>query len=114
MAYRSSGGGHRWSPGDTPERTGSIMGHQPDDASKPLDDAASGKAHSTRSGSSAERADNVAELGAAPRLASNSLMHSTLTREKSVKSAEELKRRGSVDERSATLTSGRLFIANPD
>ncbi|POR36787.1 Uncharacterized protein TPAR_03049 [Tolypocladium paradoxum] len=119
VPYRSSGGpstqgGQRWSPGDTPERTGSLLGQQPEEATKTMDDAASGKAQSSKSGSSAERADNVAELGNAPRLASKSLMHSALTREKSVKTAEELKRRGSVDERTATLTSGRLFIANPD
>ncbi|KAL6402216.1 hypothetical protein AUP68_14684 [Ilyonectria robusta] len=116
LAYRTSGGmgsqsSRRWSPGDTPERTGSMVDAMPEDI---VDDAASGKAQSTRSGSSAERADNVGELGTAPRLAANSLMHSALTREKSVKTAEELKRRGSVDERTSTLTSGRLFIANPD
>lgn len=116
IAYRSSGGmgsqhSRRWSPNDTPERTGSLVEATPEDQ---FNDSASAKAHSTRSGSSAERADNVGELGNAPRLASNSLMHSALTREKSVKTAEELKRRGSVDERTSTLTSGRLFIANPD
>jgi hypothetical protein len=47
-------------------------------------------------------------------LAPNSQKHFALGREKSVKSPEELKRRGSVDERTATLTSGRLYIANPD
>lgn len=118
VSYRTSGGtvtgagtqgGRRWSPGDTPERAGSLV-----DATTIIDDAASGRAQSTHSGSSAERADNVGELGAAPRLASKSLMHSALTREKSVKSPEELKRRGSVDERTATLTSQRLYIANPD
>ncbi|KAF5007748.1 hypothetical protein FDECE_5944 [Fusarium decemcellulare] len=119
MGYRSSGGmgsqhGRRWSPGDTPERTGSLAEAMPEDIVGGVDDAASGKAHSFRSGSSAERADNVGELGSAPRLAANSLMHSALTREKSVKSADELRRRGSVDERTSTLTSGRLFIANPD
>lgn len=119
LAYRTSGGpgpqgGHRWSSGDTPDRTESLTGPQPEDAAKAADDAASSKAHSSKSFSSGERADNVAELGGGPRLAGNSLMHSSLTREKSVKSAEELKRRGSVDERTATLTSGRLFIANPD
>jgi hypothetical protein len=41
-------------------------------------------------------------------------MHATLTREKSVKNPEELRRRGSVDERTSTLTSQRLYIANPD
>jgi hypothetical protein len=120
--YRASSGtitgpgvqpGRRWSPGDTPERAGSLA-EQPEDTMPIIDDAASGRAQSTHSGSSAERADNVGELGAAPRLASKSLMHSALTREKSVKSPEELKRRGSVDERTATLTSQRLYIANPD
>ncbi|RFU76789.1 hypothetical protein TARUN_5460 [Trichoderma arundinaceum] len=122
VSYRSSGGtvtgagtqgARRWSPGDTPERAGSLV-EQPEDGTPITDDAASGRAQSTHSGSSAERADNVGELGAAPRLASKSLMHSALTREKSVKSPEELKRRGSVDERTATLTSQRLYIANPD
>ncbi|OAQ99534.1 hypothetical protein LLEC1_05469 [Akanthomyces lecanii] len=76
-------------------------------------DAASGRAQSSRSGGS-ERRDDVLELGQGPKLAHNSKLHSALTREKSVKSPEELKRRGSVDERTSTLTSGRLFIANPD
>ncbi|KAF4962805.1 hypothetical protein FSARC_9143 [Fusarium sarcochroum] len=116
LAYRSSGGmgsqhSRRWSPGDTPERTGSLVEATPEDI---VDDAASGKARSMASGSSGERADNVGELSTAPRLAANSLMHSALTREKSVKSADELRRRGSVDERTSTLSSGRLFIANPD
>ncbi|KAF9874994.1 hypothetical protein CkaCkLH20_07688 [Colletotrichum karsti] len=119
--YRSSGGlgsgsGRRWSPGDTPERTGSLVEEKQEDT---LGDNASGRAMTTgSSGSSAERADNVGELGAlghdAARLASNSLMHSTVTREKSVKGADDLRRRGSVDERTSTLTGGRLYIANPD
>lgn len=117
--YRSSGGmgsqsGRRYSPGNTPERTGSLVETASEEIVGGPDDAASLKARSTRSGSSAERADNVGELGSAPRLASNSLMHSALTREKSTKTADELRRRGSVDERTSTLTSGRLFIANPD
>jgi hypothetical protein len=114
--YRSSGGpsgpGRRWSPNDTPEGSGSMMEERAEEVTG--DDAASVQAHSTKSGSSGERADNVTELSNAPRLASNSLLHSALTREKSVKSPEELRRRGSVDERTATLTSQRLFIANPD
>jgi len=123
IAYRSSGGlgsqrERRWSPGGTPERTGSMVdagaGIRQEDIVGGRSDAASGKARSTGSGSSAERADNVGELGNAARLAGNSLMHSTITREKSVKSPEELKRRGSVDERTATMTAGRLYIANPD
>ena len=71
---------------------------------------------STGSGSSGERADAVGELGTddAARLASNSLLKSTITREKSTKNPEELRRRGSVDDRTMTLSAGRLYIANPD
>ncbi|RAL62833.1 hypothetical protein DID88_004675 [Monilinia fructigena] len=68
--------------------------------------------------SSGERADGIADLnsGDAARLASNSLLKSSITREKSVKNPDELRRRGSVDERTTTMTlgAGRLFIANPD
>lgn len=120
LNYRSSagsglqmtGGGsqnsRRWADSNgenTPERRGSLADGSMSD--KRASDAASG--------SSGERADDVPDLSsAAARLASNSLMNATLTREKSVKNPEELRRRGSVDERTMTLTSGRLFIANPD
>jgi hypothetical protein len=123
LAYRTSGGhgslsSRRWSPGDTPDRTGSLVEEHQAEFVSGQEDVASVKARSTASGSSAERAeraDNVADLNtSAPRLASNSLLHSALTREKSVKNPEELRRRGSVDERTATLTSQRLYIANPD
>lgn len=120
IAYRTSVGhgslnSLRRSPGDTPERSGSIVEDPTGEAvGAAQEDSASTKAHSIRSGSSAERADNVGELTTAPRLASNSLMHSALTREKSVKNPEELRRRGSVDERTTTFTSQRLYIANPD
>ncbi|KAI8627629.1 hypothetical protein F5Y19DRAFT_465581 [Xylariaceae sp. FL1651] len=115
LAYRNSGsigqGGKKWSPTDTPER-GSMVD---DPEYKPGDDRIE-RAQSTHSGSSAERADALPELGGSgtAKLASNSLLNAALTREKSVKNPEELKRRGSVDERTMTLTSGRLFIANPD
>ncbi|KAM0328727.1 hypothetical protein ACHAQA_005140 [Verticillium albo-atrum] len=120
LAYRTSGasGGAKWSPGDTPERTGSIVEERAG-GDVVLGDAASEKARSMASGSSGERADGLGELGGtsnpAARLASNSLMNSTVTREKSVKTVDELKRRGSVDERTSSLnTTGRLYIANPD
>jgi hypothetical protein len=118
LAYRTSMGtpslnGRRYSPNDTPERAGSLMGETAT-AHGPADDTASAKAQSIGSGSDAERADQVTDLAEAPRLASNSLIHSALTREKSVKNPDELRRRGSVDERTATLSSTRLFIANPD
>ncbi|AEO56276.1 hypothetical protein MYCTH_2301019 [Thermothelomyces thermophilus ATCC 42464] len=121
MPYRSSGGlgpaggATKWSPGGTPDRTGSLVGIKSSDQSPPADDAASGTAKSFGSGSSNERLDNVPELnGASSHLANNSKRNATVAREKSVKSVEELKRRGSVDERTMTLTAGRLYIANPD
>jgi hypothetical protein len=123
IGYRSSGGlapsgslvgGRRWSPGDTPERTGSMVEEQVEYDGQLRDDAASGKAQSMASGSSGERADNVPDLGGSSRLQMNSATHAAVTREKSVKSVDDLRRRGSVDERSMTLTTGRLFIANPD
>ncbi|KAK4251030.1 hypothetical protein C7999DRAFT_37920 [Corynascus novoguineensis] len=121
MAYRSSGGlgpasgATRWSPAGTPDRTGSLVENKPSDQSPPADDSASGRAKSFASGSSGERLDNVPELnGASSHRANNSMRNAALTREKSVKTVDELKRRGSVDERTMTLTSGRLYIANPD
>jgi hypothetical protein len=101
------------SAASTPDRTGSMATHQQEEARASADDAASGRAQSSGSGGS-ERRDDVGELGVAPKAAPNALLNAALTREKSVKTAEELRRRGSVDERTATLTSGRLFIANPD
>ncbi|KAI1759857.1 hypothetical protein GGR53DRAFT_117842 [Hypoxylon sp. FL1150] len=119
LAYRvsgasSQGGGKpRWSPGGTPERAGSMVIE--DVEYTPGDDKLD-RAQSTHSGSSAEKADALPELGSASaaKLASNSLLNAALTREKSVKNPEDLRRRGSVDERTMTLTAGRLFIANPD
>ncbi|KAI0998126.1 hypothetical protein K3495_g10067 [Podosphaera aphanis] len=72
--------------------------------------------HSAGSGCSGERADSLPELNPADaaRLASNSLHKSTILRKKSFKSPEELQRRGSVDDRTATMSTVRLFIANPD
>ncbi|KAF4120594.1 hypothetical protein GMORB2_3032 [Geosmithia morbida] len=128
-SYRTSGGhgsmtsrnSQRWA--DTPSRPGSMSDSQAQlhgpgqfvDEDAVAVAASRSETRSTHSANSdGEKADNVAELGGAPRLASNSLLHSALTREKSVKNPEELRRRGSVDERTATLTSQRLYIANPD
>ncbi|KAH9905058.1 hypothetical protein F4778DRAFT_770259 [Xylariomycetidae sp. FL2044] len=117
IPYRTSGslaqGGRKWSPGGTPERSGSMV---IEDAEYTPGDDKIERAQSTRSGSSAEKADALPELGnvSAAKLASNSLLNAALTREKSVRNPEDLRRRGSVDERTATLTAGRLFIANPD
>ncbi|RYP56399.1 hypothetical protein DL769_009921 [Monosporascus sp. CRB-8-3] len=120
-AYRISSGppqaGKKWSPGDTPERRGSLAESQAEyqPEYQPGEDKLD-RAQSTRSGSSAEKADALPELGQAnaAKLASNSLLNAALTREKSVKNPEELRRRGSVDERTMTLSTGRLYIANPD
>jgi hypothetical protein len=124
--YRSSGGlgttttqhsgSTRWSPSDTPERSGSLVEDKQGEQALAGDDARSGKARSFESGSSGERLDNVPELttGNTAHFANHSMKHATVTREKSVKSIDELKRRGSVDERAMSLTAGRLYIANPD
>lgn len=125
-ASNAQGGARRFSPGDTPERSSSLVDDLAGtgngtvgglDGSGDRDDVASVKARSTASGSSAERAeraDNVPDLGSAGRLPTNSTAHATITREKSVRTAEDLRRRGSVDERTMTMSTGRLFIANPD
>lgn len=121
MVYRTSGGllpsnshggSRRWSPGETPERTDSLADKETEMGAE---DSASGKARSFASGSDGERFDSVPDMTNAARRANNSLMNAALTREKSTKNPEDLRRRGSVDERTMTLTgTGRLFIANPD
>ncbi|KAI9845830.1 MAG: hypothetical protein M1837_004510 [Sclerophora amabilis] len=64
---------------------------------------------SSSSGSSAERENSFGDVGQIrPRSSS------PLAREKSVKSPDELRRRGSVDDRAMTMTGVRLFVANPD
>lgn len=87
-------------------------------ASHPVPD----RKNSSGSGSSAERGDSVQDLDAA-RVASNTLLKSGtrgagVGRQQSTRNPEELRRRGSVDERTATMTlssgMGRLYIANPD
>lgn len=119
LTYRTSSGPippqvTRHSSGSTPERTASLAKDTaPLTTTTTINDNVSGRAPSSGSGGS-ERLDSVADLGRAPNAAANSTLNSALTREKSVKTADELKRRGSVDERSGTLTGGRLFIANPD
>ncbi|KAK3986314.1 hypothetical protein QBC44DRAFT_248429 [Cladorrhinum sp. PSN332] len=118
--YRSSGGlgtmtnTQRQSPTDTPERRGSMVDFGETGLAR--GDSTGGKARSfgSGSGSSGERLDVVADLAANPGLAGNSLKNAAVTREKSLRTPDELKRRGSVDERTMTLTAGRLYIANPD
>lgn len=123
-------GNGRWSSGNTPpgERRDSMRDVDeagetpvPGDAKKDYFSPTGAKGgdgtQSVGSGSSGERADAVGDLNGneTARLASNSLLQSTVTREKSVRNnPEELRRRGSVDERTMTMSAGRLFIANPD
>jgi hypothetical protein len=137
LTYRQSGASSvtgRWSSGNTPpserERLDSMedvaeAGETPVPAGHPKAKdyftAADGNGDGTASagsGSSGERNDNVGDLGTtqvdASRLASNSLLKSTVTREKSLRNPEDLRRRGSVDERTMTMSAGRLYIANPD
>ncbi|KFZ04596.1 hypothetical protein V502_10032, partial [Pseudogymnoascus sp. VKM F-4520 (FW-2644)] len=115
MRQSGSGNGGRWSGGTPTSAT-------PRDSQGEFDVAAvppRGDAGSMASGSSAERGDAVAELDAS-RVASNSLLRQVggggtgVTREKSVRNPEELRRRGSVDERTMTMSAQRLFVANPD
>ena len=127
LTYRQSGASSQWSSGNTPpserERKASIGGYT-DATETPIPGAhqrqknyfSGDGTQSVGSGSSGERADSVADLGNADaaRLASNSLLKSTVSREKSVRNPEELRRRGSVDERTMTMSAGRLYIANPD
>ncbi|RDW84756.1 hypothetical protein BP6252_02346 [Coleophoma cylindrospora] len=74
-----------------------------------------GTAGSMGSGSSGERADGVAELSAS-KLASNNLLRSQTGTVKSLRHGGygDLARRGSVDDRTMTMSAGRLYIANPD
>lgn len=108
----------KWSSGNTPPDSlkDVVETPGPGDENYVPEEIGGDGTRSTGSGSSAERADNVADLGTndAARLASNSLAQSTITREKSVRNPEELRRRGSVDERTMTMSAGRLYIANPD
>jgi hypothetical protein len=133
LTYRQSGASStKWSSGNTPpserERLDSAggytdttetpvpVGHQRHKDYFTVNNGNGDGTTSVGSGSSGERNDSVPEIGSAARLASNSLLKSTVTREKSVRNPEELRRRGSVDERTATMTmsAGRLYIANPD
>ncbi|OBT68756.1 hypothetical protein VE03_02201 [Pseudogymnoascus sp. 23342-1-I1] len=122
LRQSGSGSGARWS-GGPPSASATPRDSQGefDVVVVPPGGAAGGhKAGSMASGSSAERNDAVAELDAA-RVASNSLLRQVggagggkVTREKSVRNPEELRRRGSVDERTMTMSAQRLFVANPD
>ncbi|KAI9740969.1 MAG: hypothetical protein M1818_004575 [Claussenomyces sp. TS43310] len=135
----ASGASGRWSSGNTPPSERESAGSLHDLTETPVPVAHARKSsvgkdyftvadgrglnslggRSTGSGSSGEKRDGVPELdngSAAARLASRSLLANTnlVAREKSVRNPEELRRRGSVDERTMTMSAGRLFVANPD
>ncbi|OBT78587.1 hypothetical protein VF21_02244 [Pseudogymnoascus sp. 05NY08] len=114
MRQSGSGSGARWSGGTPAAVTPRDSQGEFDVVVHPPGGTPAG---SMASGSSAERGDAVAELDAA-RVASNSLLKQVggggVTREKSVRNPEELRRRGSVDERTMTMSAQRLFVANPD
>lgn len=126
----SMSGNGRWSSGTTPPNEAEIVGManlaeaSPDseDAETPLATRQNGRPKDYFAGGDGnsdpgnEKADSVGDLSAS-RLASNSLLpKKNLGREKSLRNPEDLRRRGSVDERTMTMTAGmgRLFIANPD
>jgi hypothetical protein len=95
--------GHNSSPegmGDLLEEETPVQGHQNSDYFEHTKTGLSGG-----SGSSGER--NFGEVGPMPQ----SLPKPDLTKKGG---AEDLHRRGSVDERTTTMSNTRLFIANPD
>ncbi|KAI4101135.1 MAG: hypothetical protein L6R37_005103 [Teloschistes peruensis] len=110
--------GQRYSEGSTP--TSGAGGSMNGDANIPeLEETPVPRAHESssdyfgssargrQSGSSSETEfGQVGQLYAPPAAAS--------TKKEEGKSAEELRRRGSVDERANTMTGVRLFVANPD
>ncbi|KAI9766667.1 MAG: hypothetical protein M1835_007144 [Candelina submexicana] len=66
------------------------------------------------SGGSGSSGDRESSFGNVSKLAAPHGPSSNLGRGKSIKSPEELRRRGSVDDRTATMSGVRLFVANPD
>jgi hypothetical protein len=93
------------SPNDIPELAETPV---PGDQKPQKDDYFGQKGGNGDSGSSEEREDSFGNVGdmAAPSAA--------VTVEAQQKKAEELRRRGSVDDRTMTMSGVRLFVANPD
>lgn len=121
----SMSGNGRWSSGTTPPSESETLGManlpeaSPDstDGETPIAGGKTREYFASGDGNSdpgSEKADNLGDLSAS-RLASNTLKKG-LGREVSLRNPEDLRRRGSVDERTMTMTAGmgRLFIANPD
>ncbi|KAI9892244.1 MAG: hypothetical protein M1814_001703 [Vezdaea aestivalis] len=112
--------GQRLSQGSTPP---SGNGSSPNDGSTTPADANHGKsdyfAHDTstgisrESGSSGDRENSFGSMGKLHR-PSQPTVSSNLARAPSGKTPDDLRRRGSIDERTTTITNVRLYIANPD
>lgn len=75
--------------------------------------SSSGSGKTSGSGSQSQSRENsFGNIGALTEIVPRE--NHALYREKSVRNPEELRRRGSVDERTVTMTGTRLFITNPD
>lgn len=110
--------GHRYSEGSTPTSGagGSMNGEagipELEETPVPRDHPSTqdyfGSAAPARKSTSSSETEfgNVGQMHAPPASASG--------KKEEGKSAEELRRRGSVDERANTMTGVRLFVANPD
>lgn len=120
IGYRILGGGSGsligccWSFGDIFEWLDSLVEDQFGDNVFVIVDNVSGKVWSIVSGSSVECVDNVGEFGNVFRFVSNLFFYLVLICEKSVKSFEEFRRWGSVDEWMVIFISGCFFIVNFD
>lgn len=73
-----------------------------------------GTGNSGGSGDSVEQETSFGNLGQMLPSSQQTTKSSTLIREKSYRSPDELRRRGSVDDRTMTMSTGRLYVANPD
>ena len=109
-------GSHRLSHGNS---AASATGSSPDDGADetPMPNSKQGYFNepthtgiSAGSGSSGERENSFGRIG----ILSQKQTPNVLPRQKSAGGVDDLKRRGSVDDRTMTLGGGRLFIANPD
>lgn len=66
------------------------------------------------SGDSAERENSFGDVGQMVPSSQQTTRSSALGRERSYRTPDELRRRGSVDDRAMTMSTGRLYVANPD
>lgn len=103
-----TGSGQGSSPNDDiPEMTEAEETPVPGDQQQPVPDYFAHTAGKSGSGASSEREDSFGNVGQmqAPKV------------EKESRTIDDLRRRGSVDERANTMSymgGGRLFVANPD